>query len=902
MTRIVRSKLAKPRQIIGLIERPSLLERLVRPGSIRVVLIQSPAGYGKTTLLQQINTSLDRDGVASGWLTLDESDDDPIRFFTYLNAVVDSALGLPAGSANDRINDDDPVRGARYGVIEDLLNRLASLDRRIAIFVDDFQVIRSDTILAVMRRFTALLPPTVTLYIASRSIPPLELSRMLVRDEALVIRSGDLTFTRAEATEFFAADGTQRTDPELIDELFLRTEGWPAVMQLARLAARSTESSRALDALWSAGEAAIEEYLADNVLSSQPENVREFLLKTSILKTMTPDLANELTGIDNADAILDHLEKSGFFVRRIDDERRKYQVHALFAAYLARQLALREEGETRTLRFRAMAWYRERGQLEDAIYQAVAAGDFATAAAILEDWADPLVREAKLATVERWLNLLPIEEVLRRPRLQMRTLWALNYLRRFNKSRVLLEALMEWLGTNEVSGADRRSVALVLAGYHINRDDIGEVSKIALNIDLDVVPGNEYESFELGVAANVQSFYLIATGEFEKAREKARIGKRASRNAVFSDAYAYALLGKAYFAEGRLNEALTQYAEGYEVARRTRGSYASAVVAAGYAEALYYENSLDDARALLSDALPLIRQTCIPDLLAAAHVTYAKILLLDGDPAAANRALELAEAIGLEADLPRVVKTIQWEKVRQHLCQSKVASARKLADTIRFAPARRLPEGPVGYGEDLDGNDVGLARLLIGEGRHDDALGVLGPVIKQAKRSERVLRQIKLKVLKCIALNASGESDTALRGCVEVLQTLAPTGCIRLLLEEDGAQSLLRLIESAYLDVQSRHPSLDLDFVARLSPWTPSDGAMQQPITEPGKDHLTGRQIGILQMLIKGLSNKDIASCLFISENTVKFHLKTIYTKLNVSNRTEASNIASKMGLIPEQK
>jgi len=897
MTRIVHSKLAKPRQIVGLIERPSLLERVLSTNPVRVVLIQAPAGFGKTTLLQQINTRLGEEGVASGWLTLDENDDDPIRFFVYLNAVVDSAFDLPVEKSIDGLDNSDSVQGGRYGVIEELLNRLTSLERRFAIFVDDFQVIGSETIFAVMRRFIALLPLQVTLYIASRTVPPLELSRMVVRNEALVIRSEDLSFTREETTEFFSSSSDQVIDPELIDELFLRTEGWPAVMQLARLASANTESVRALDTLWSVGEAAIEEYLADNVFSSQPEYIREFLLKTSVLKIVTPELANVLTGADNADTILRFLEGSGFFVRMIDSARRYYQFHALFGSYLARQLAIRGDEETKTLRLRAMKWYRDRNHLEDAIYQAVMAREFATAAEILEDWADLLVREAKLATIERWLNMLPIEEILCRPRLQMRALWALIYLRRFDKSKVLLDSLVEWVGTNEVEEADRRSVTYLVAVHHINRDEIDALGRFALDMELSRQPTSEYEYFELGVAANIQSFYLIAIGEFDKAREKARIGKLVSKNAVFSDAYSYALLGNAYLAEGHLHDALAEYAEGYEIARRTRGSYASAVVAAGYAEALYYENSLQDAKSLLSDALPLIRQTCIPDLLAVAHVTYAKILLLEGDEKAADQVLRKAEDIGLESNLPRVVKMIRWEKVRQLLCRSQISDARKLADSILQAPTGTIPKGQVGYGEEVDGDDIGLARLLIREARYEDCLRVLRPALSDVKRSARVLRYIKLKVLECVALDACGESSAALRGAVEVFQKLEPTGCIRLIMEEEGIQALLRLVKSAYLDVRSRFPTLDLDYIQRLYAGTTTDFAVPISIAGPNRECLTKRETEILQMLAKGLTNKDIASCLFISRNTVKFHLKTIYSKLDVNNRTEASSIASRMGI-----
>ncbi|MGH8598886.1 MAG: hypothetical protein ACREXT_19740, partial [Gammaproteobacteria bacterium] len=372
------------------------------------------------------------------------------------------------------------------------------------------------------------------------------------------------------------------------------------------------------------------------------------------------------------------------FIRPLSAERRWYRYHSLFSAYLREQLRRRQPNSPRRLHRAAADWYLSRGYSEDAIAHAVEAEDFALAAEILQVWSEQLVREARLATIERWLDVLPVAEVRQRPALQMKVLWALLFLRRFHKARPLLDALLNDLENEKVDYARATTLPLLVSVRHLMEDDIGAAGREVIDIDVERDTKDRFESFELGAIANIQSLYLRTLGKFAQAQAKAELGSAHSEHgeAVFSGAYALAFLGNAYLAQARLRDALQTYKIGFETANQLRGSYASAVAAACYGEALYYADEIEQAKLLLEDTLPLIRQACMPDAIAVAHITLAKILQLKNQEVDADYVLREAEKIAAISGLPRVVRLIRWERVRQLLARDEVEEARDLADQI----------------------------------------------------------------------------------------------------------------------------------------------------------------------------------------------------------------------------
>lgn len=887
-------KLVPPQAIEGAILRAHLIDTVLASPRYRVVLVQAPAGHGKTTLLQQVMAAVQDRRAATAWMTLEESDDDPTRFLHQLHELIDDALERVISPGD--LARVEPLHG--FGPVEELLDRFNQFDRPLAFFIDEFQVVQNDVVVQLFARLLERLPSHVTVYLGSRSVPAIGLSRLVIRGTAIVLDTEAVRFTREETAQFFSDSLHAVFDRALVDELHARTEGWPAALQLARLALRGGADKRIVELLGFSNEPAFEDYLANNVLAAQPERIREFLLETSILDRLSPELCADITGRDDAEASIRFLERGGLFIRPVDAERRWYRYHSLFSGYLRKQLRRRKPAAPQALHHAAARWFLAHGFPEDAINHAVEASDFALAAEILQTWSEQLVREARLATIERWLDVLPLAEVRQRPALQMKVLWALLFLRRFHKARPLLDALLNEI--EKVGYARATTLPLLVSVRYLMEDDIAAAGLQVIGIDVDREAKDRFESFELGAIANIQSLYLRTLGDFAAAQTKAESGAAHSEygEAVFSGAYAMAFLGNAYLAQARLQEALRTYKQGFEAASRPRGSYASAVVAACYAEALYYANEIDQAKVLLEDTLPLIRQACMPDALAIAHITLAKILQLKNHEVDADYMLREAEKIASVSGLPRVSRLIKWERVRQLLARDEVEEAREQADRILGSAQAQERQDLIFHGEELGGGVIGYTRLLVHERKHEAALQHLADPMTTAARDGRVLRWLKLRMLEANALDLAGRAEAAHTALLEVTRITAGEGLTRFVNEETSFMSLLARVRHSEPKELTKAAGRLLEYIDCLlaSGSTAATGNIEE--AKRVYDTLSQREIEILGMLSRGISNKRIGVSLFVSENTVKYHLRNIYTKLGVKNRTEASNLALRLRIV----
>lgn len=888
-------KLKPPTVLNGAVIRSHLLDAVLATPSHRVVFIQAPAGHGKTTLLQQFLSRVQALGVGTGWLTLDESDDDPTRFLEQFGGLIESAQASRANTAISAAF--APTADQNLGAVHEALHALGRDPRPIALFIDEFQVVQSKVILSFFSRLLSRLPSHVTVLFGSRRLPEIGLGRLQMRSVAILFKTSDLRFTRSEAATFFSGSLDGTTDKQLVDELYARTEGWPAALQLTRLALRGGVRKRVADLLGFSTTPEFEEYFADDVLSAQTAETRDFLLETSVLERFTAELCAHLTGKANAESIIVELERVGLFIMPLSSERHWFRYHSLFSAYLRKQLRGRQTEAPTRLHQRAAAWFFSHGYPEDAMHHAVSAGDFGRGAAILEDWSDQLIREGRLSTIERWLDVLPVEHVRTHPGLQMKVLWALLFLRRFHRARPVLDALSGEIERNQGVFTRPATLPLLIAVRHLMEDDIVSAGKAVFEIDVERDTSDHFESFELGAIANIQSLFLRTRGEFLAAQGKAVIGIAHSEagHAAFSGAYAMAFLGNAYLAQGRARDALRAYRQGFETASTLRGSYASAVIAACYGEALYLTDQVEQSRTLLEDALPLIRDACMPDAFAVAHITLAKILFLNNDGVDAEWILREAERIASGSGLSRVVRLIKWERVRQMLGRDDLDDARELADLLR-AEGGPHRGAYVFHAEEIDGPQVGELRLLLHEGKIAEALRMIAAMNAQATFARRPLRRIRLRMLEAVALDRNGDAARAVRVATEVLQRTVPEQLGRLVLEETIFTALLERQLNRTASGTSG-PLLQLGdlYQQLLSDKAPAPASAAD--INAILDKLTEREIGVLRMLTAGASNRDIGANLFVSENTVKYHLRNIYSKLGVKNRTEASNLALRSGL-----
>src|SRR5438128_4110770 len=413
VTPLLETKFYVPKSRRGLVPRPRLSDRLNRGAESKLTLVSAPAGFGKTTLLADCVAAGAVDARTVTWLSLDQSDNHPASFWTYLIAALQTAEPHTGASAISLLQSPQPP--PIEAVLTLLLNELGGMSTDLVLVLDDYHVIDARDIHDGMVFLLDHLPPRLHLVIASRADPPLPLARLRARGELVEIRAADLRFTPDEAAVYLNQGmglDLPAHDIAVLDE---RTEGWIAALQLAALSMQGREDTASFIAGFSGDDRYIVDYLVEEVLKRQSEDVRQFLLQSSVLDRLSGPLCDAVTGQGNGGATLMTLERANLFLVQLDDHRRLYRYHHLFADLLRAHLLDEQPDDVPALHTRASAWFERSGEPTEAIRHSLAAGDFDTAANLAE-LAIPAMRPGRQeATVRGWLKVLPAEVVRARP-------------------------------------------------------------------------------------------------------------------------------------------------------------------------------------------------------------------------------------------------------------------------------------------------------------------------------------------------------------------------------------------------------------------------------------------------------------------------------------------------------
>jgi LuxR family maltose regulon positive regulatory protein len=894
-------KLFAPPIYPGAVRRHVILDRVLQDHSLRVTVLQGPAGHGKSTTLQQIKTAHEARGWRTAWLTLDDADNDPRRFESHVRALMDGMRGEGSRARADRRRAAATWSGEASSDLADwMLEKLSAMESRASIFLDEFQVLRNEAILRFMRFLLARLPAHVNVFIGSRSLPEIGLATLLVNRVATVLRADDLRFTPCEVTQFFAESKDLRVSAEEVGAIYRRTEGWPAGLQLFRLALASPQVRTSLVNLGDHGPRELAEYLTDNVVTLQSPRIQEFLFKTSLLRRLSAPLCAAVTGFEDAQEILFQLERSGLFTRALDSDNQWFKYHGLFSSFLADSLHRTSGAEVFKVHECAARWYLEQNLPEEAIYHALACGDFALAAQTLCDWSSRLVPNAELITLERWYDQLPLEDVARRPELAIKAAYALIFLRRRAKMRPLVELMDSHAGQGRIGCTTDPALCRAMTRLLFDDDLAGALNTIDRPGLLQQELGG-FPAFELGAACNVLAFGKMAAGDFEGARKALMLaGAHGERGAgSFVGGYTTALIGVSLMVQGQLHEAIERTRAGMGAHQASlEESFAATVVAAVQIWALYEANDLAALEPLCAQFQRGISDSVTPDFIALACVSVARMHDARGRPGEALAVLEELERIGHDSHLERLVSVVDWERVRRCLLVGEVDRAAALAARIAPPPPPADPHW-IHLSEDMEGEAFGRIRLAIA---HDDFAQASQRIAhERARQTGRVHRDIKLYVFEALLQHRKGSPNGAHRSLRKALQ-LARTGrYVRSFLDE--GHQIVEMLREAYQHVLSSanddqsHADPDRDFIEHLLSASGTDLGQPRCATYLA-DPLSEREREMLSFLANGVANKEIAARLFVSENTVKFHLKNIYSKLGVSSRVQAINAARTLRLV----
>jgi LuxR family maltose regulon positive regulatory protein len=420
---LVWSKLAPPAPPAGVLPRASLQSLLEVGLGAKLCLVDAPAGSGKTTLLAQWRATAGGGRVA--WVSLDEGDDDPTRFWVYVVEAlrtVEPGVGASALAALAR-----PSADLYRMVLPGLLNELSRVELPLFLVLDDYHLIRNPTCHQTLTFLLDHLPANIHVALSGRSDPPLPLARMRARGELAEVRVADLQFTDEEALALLNGPMGLQLGTGDAQRLAERTEGWAAGLVLAGLSLRGRQDPSAFIAAFQGDNRHVADYLGAEVLARQPDTIRRFLLGTSILERLSGPLCEAVLEVQGSARLLEELERSNLFLVPLDDRRQWYRYHHLFAELLRLELASREPGLLATLHRRAAAWHRQAGNLDEAIGHASAAGDFVEAAALIATHWLTYWRRGHRATVARWLDGLPEEAIVANPPVAYVAAWIRGY-------------------------------------------------------------------------------------------------------------------------------------------------------------------------------------------------------------------------------------------------------------------------------------------------------------------------------------------------------------------------------------------------------------------------------------------------------------------------------------------
>jgi LuxR family maltose regulon positive regulatory protein len=897
LSTLLATKLYKPRPTPNLVARPRLTQRLeegLRDGH-RLFLVVAPAGYGKTTL---VSHWLGETDIPAAWLLLDQGDNDPVRFFAYIVAAL-QALDPQVGQT--LLDTFQTIPQSPEALAHPLINDLAAVNRPIILALDDYHVITDGLIHEAMSFLLDHAPPNLHLVVLTRADPPFPLPRLRVRELMTEIRDRDLRFTPEEMTAFLNSVHGLNLPAELITALETRTEGWPAGVQLAALSLQGCSAERAAQFIqaFSGSHHHVIDYLADEVLRHQPEEVQLFLLQTSILERLSACLCDAVTGQQGSQALLERLEKANLFLTPLDDQRRWYRYHPLLADLLRTRLAQTHADLAPALHERASLWYEQNELGSEAVIHALAAGDLERIVRLIGGRTLAMMDLAEWSTLARWLDRLPGEVVRSQPWLCIARAWIHVCSGLFDAALPYLEAAeagQESLAESDAGTAESRRLAgyvTTLRAYMTSlQGDVGATIRFAQQA-LAHLP--QVDQATRSLVAKDLGVMLRVSGDLPKAgqvlAEAAAEGRAAGDR--FATVFLLAELALHQFVQGRLRRAYATCQEALGIAEKHRQEVGRQLPVVSYvypalSGILREWNDLPGAVHYARAGVEFCPQWGQVEALADNQIALALALLAQRDTDAALDVI----AAGKQASTSLsswYMEIMEQVEVRIQLTLGNQAAAERwVREHGLRADAEPDFESAPAYGL--------LARTLMLQHRWTEALLLLDRLLQVYEAVGAGGSVIEGLVLKSVVLQALGEAERALCCLGEALGRAEPEGHVRTFVDE-GAPMAGLLQQAA---AQGIAPGYSDKLLAAFELETvderpgPAFGAVSPPLVEP----LSARELEVLHLVAAGLSNREIAERLVVAIGTVKKHLNNMYGKLGVNSRTQAMARARDLDLL----
>jgi LuxR family maltose regulon positive regulatory protein len=898
-------KLRPPLDTAFELPRNEVCERIFNAGAARLVLLRAPAGFGKTTVMQQVRRRFEETGLPQAWLTLDRADNDVGRLLAGLVAALEPLI--PALRRLDLADRKGPDELAFA-----LIDTVAAHPAPFALFLDDFELLQGPVVLGLIQELIEQLPRGAQIVMGSRGAPDIGLGRLRARGRLVEIEPEQLRFSEAEVDGYLRERRGLALQPDDIRRLHRSTEGWVAALWLASVTLENRDDPGRFIAGFSGSNAAVMDYLMEDVLSRQSAPVRDFLLQTSILAQLNAPLCDAVCGRQDSAAQLRAIDQAHLFLIPLQSDRSEFRYHGMFAEFLRAELQRQQADRVAGLHMAAARWYLGAGRPVPAIEHGLAAAELAFVLPLLSEHAQALLDQGRVRLLSRWLDpLLEAGHLRGYPLLQAIHAWSVCLARGPRAAAPLMAPLEAQARDDPVARAHCQALRPLLM---VLSDRTDEALATAAPL-LETLP--PWASFARGFTQVVLANLSMIAGRYPEALRlvDAARSRQPAHVSNFNFALSEAAEGAVDLTQGRLQKAIARLrlaasAGAADTARATNGNAMSGVL---LAEALYEADQCQQAERLLSVYIPLIRRVGIPDQLISSHILMARIAHDRHDGDRAQQLITELEHIGHREGLPRVVASARLERVRFLVVEGRLARAHaeleRCSDKLMWRRVSRLSL----RANEVETHEVALARWSIASGHAADMVDLLRRQLDNAERAQRERRALTLRLLLAQALYRTEQRNKAMRVLAKAVRQAAAEGYVRAFLDEDPyLRTLLRELRgtpTVLLDGHAGSGNLEapMQLIDRLLQEVPAAAASAAPTTgdvgmraaATASELLTRKEVQVMQLAAEGLSNDEIAERLFVAETTVRTHLRNINVKLDARNRMEAIALTRKAGLIP---
>ncbi len=886
-----------PARFGGLVARPRLVAILSELPAKRLAVIKAPAGFGKTSLTAALAEKLERDGNCVGWLTIDSDDDEATRFLFYVSQALHHACPDVGAGAIGLILENNLIDPT--AILSSLINDLAEIEDDIYLFLEDYHWLSASRIHQAVGYFLKHAPSHCHVALTTRTEPPLPLATLRAQNQLIEIDSVALRFDMQETQAFL--DGTKPGVLELADVQLLqrKTEGWPAALRIiSSLPSQSGSAFKEYVHNLSGSQRPIAAYLSE-MLDTLPVEVADFMLRTAILDRLSGPLCEAVTGSSSSRTILASLAQRQMLLTPLDHDGVWFRYHTLLAEYLRQRLAADRGIETPELHRRAALWYASQDLWTEAVEHAIAAGDSDRAISWIKNCAMTLIKRGDLFTLLEWQRQFPDELMRGQCEVRLAIAWGLALALRFDEALKLATDIEGDIAATRLPDSDLlcecqviRSVAIVL------KDD----SEQALPLAQACVNGSS-DPWTANVASNVVRLGHMKAGNLKQFHATPWIpySVEEDRRNVFASVYRHCLKGLAEERQIRLVAADGHYREGLRIAEQDVGpnSIAAALPASLIARIKYEQGQLDEAEAWVIDRASLISSATMLDCVWSTYFVIARVAAARMNFERARTILERAENQGVARDWGRLSAGAIAEQARLYLNDGRLDEAAACVDRLERLARKYPAPRPCAWSEIEWYHKLARAHLLAQQARPDEAISILQQLQREAEAMQH--RQF----LVCIAIRLSavqlsaGRVAEAVNRFHRVLAACAAAGVYQTVLDEGPVIS--RLLQATR---ESGKVKADLiPYVDRLVAGQQRAGQDRLAPTSGARilSALSPRETDILTLIAEGLSNKEIARSLDIGPETVKSHLKSIFTKLGVERRAQAVSRAQTLGLVTTQ-